>query len=187
MNTSNRIGRWSVILGIMIVLNLFFNYALSLAYKSPQYENFCKSEQVVNIPETQSTCVAQGGQWTTNPGYGKPVPAGFTEPRGYCDLQYSCRQEFDAANKSYNRNVFIVLVVLGAFSVAAGNFFAGNTVITGGLSLAGLLSFLVASVRYWGSADNWARVVILAIALSILFWIAMKKFNDRIRPETDRV
>ena len=178
MNTSNRIGRWSVILGIMIVLNLFFNYALSLAYKSPEYNNFCPMAQVVNVPDNQNGCVAKGGQWTDNGYYGKPIPMGEIVPRGYCDLQYTCRQEFESANKTYQRNVFIILVVLGAISVTVGNFFAGNQVITGGLSLAGLLSFLVASVRYWGSADNWVRVIILAIALGILFWIAMKKFRD---------
>lgn len=179
MNTSNRIGKWSVIIGIMIVLNLFFNYALSLAYKSPEYNNFCPNEQVINIPDDQNECVAQGGQWTDNGYYGKPMPVGEVVPIGYCDLQYTCRQEFEDAMKSYNRNIFIVLVVLGAVSVLAGNFFVGNEVITGGLSLAGVLSFLVASVRYWSSANDLIRVIILAIALGLLFWIAIKKFNQR--------
>ncbi len=178
MNTTNRIGRWSIIAGIMIVLNLFFNYALSLAYKSPEYNNFCPSEQVVSVPDNQSTCVAKGGQWTENVYYQKPAPTGIREPSGYCDLQYTCRQSFEEAMKSYNRNVFIVLVVLGALSVLVGNFFAGNAVITGGLSLAGVLSFLVASVRYWSSANDLVRVIILAIALGLLFWVAIKKFKN---------
>ncbi len=174
MNTSNRIGRWSVIAGIVIVLNLFFNYALSLAYKSPQYENFCPSSQVNVSPDNQNACVAQGGQWNSNTYYGEgPKPV----PQGYCDLQYTCRQDYEAANKSYNRNVFIVLVVLGALSVAVGNFFAANEVIASGLSLAGVLSFLIASVRYWSSANDIIRLVILAIALGLLFYVAMKKFN----------
>jgi hypothetical protein len=109
------------------------------------------------------------------------VPVGYTEPVGYCDLQYTCRQEFDAANKSYNRNVFIVLVVLGAISVAVGNFWVSNEVIASGLSLAGVLSFLIASVRYWSSANDIIRLVILAIALGLLFWVAMKKFNARVQ------
>lgn len=165
-------------MGIMIVLNLFFNYALSLVYKSPEYNNFCPTTQVVTIPDNQNECVAQGGQWTDNSTYGKPVPAEVNQPRGYCDLQYTCRQEFENANKTYNKNVFIVLVVLGAATVFVGNFFAGNVVITGGLSLAGVLSFLIASVRYWGSANDAIRVVILAIALGLLFWVAIKKFKN---------
>ncbi len=183
MNTSNRIGRWSVIVGIVIVLNLFFNYALSLVYKSPDYNAFCPMEQVVTVPDTQNECVAEGGQWTENVYYSKPVPAGVSEPRGYCDLQYTCRQEFEAAHKSYNKNVFIVLVVLGALSVAAGSFLTANEVIASGLSLAGVLSFLIASVRYWGSANDAIRLVILAIALGLLFWVAVKKFNARVQSQ----
>lgn len=180
MNTSN-IGRWSVIVGIVIVLNLFFNYALSLAYKAPQYNDFCPLTQVVETPETQNACLEQGGQWTSNPSYGKPAPAGYTEPRGYCDLQFTCRQDFEEAHKSYSRNVFIILVVLGAVSVAVGNFWVANEVIASGLSLAGVLSFLIASIRYWGSANDVIRLIILAIALGLLFWVAMKKFNARVQ------
>lgn len=181
MNTSNRIGKWSVIFGIVIVLNLFFNYALSLVYKSPDYNTYCPTTQVVTVPDNQNACVEQGGQWTNNAYYGNPVPAGVKEPTGYCDLQYTCRAEYETANKSYQRNVFVVLVVLGALSVLAGNMFVGNPVIASGLSLAGVLSFLIASMRYWSSANDIIRVIILAIALGLLFWIAMKKFNDRVQ------
>ncbi len=178
MNTSN-IGRWSIIFGIIIVLNLFFNYAISLAYKAPEYEAFCPTSQVVTQPDNQKSCTDQGGQWTDNAYYSKPMPASEVEPRGYCDLQYTCRQEYETANKTYNQNVFIILVVLGALSVAVGNFFAGNEIISSGLSLAGVLSFVIASVRYWSSANDIIRLVILAIALGLLFWVAMKKFGSK--------
>lgn len=178
MNTSNRIGRWSVIFGIMIVLNLFFNYALSLAYKAPEYNAFCKVEQVNINPDNQKACVDQGGQWNQNNYSGQPVPVGIKEPTGYCDLQFTCRQDFEAANKTYQRNVFVVLVVLGALSVLIGNMFMANPVISSGLSLAGVLSFLIASMRYWSAANDFIRVVILALALGLLFWIALKKFKN---------
>ncbi len=183
MNTNNRIGKWSVIFGIVIVLNLFFNYALSLAYDRPEYEAYCPTSQVVIMPDTQNECTTQGGQWTENV-YG-PVEAGVSKQTGYCDLQFSCRQDYEAAQKIYDRNVFAMLVVLGALMVLAGNFFKGNAVISSGLSLAGVLSFIIASMRYWGAANDLVRVVILGIALAILFWIAYKKFNDRVRSESN--
>ncbi len=166
-----------MIFGIMIVLNLFFNYALSLAYKSPEFNSFCPVEQVNISPDNQKACVDNGGQWNQNTYYG-PTPAGVKEPQGYCDLQFSCRQEYDAANKTYQRNVFVILVVLGALSVLVGNMFTTNPVIASGLSLAGVLSFLIASMRYWSSANDFIRVIILAIALGLLFWIALKKFKN---------
>lgn len=178
MQTQSKVLRWSVIIGIIIVLNLLFNYALSLAYGEPQYDAYCPTSQVVENPDNQNSCVDQGGQWTSNSYYGKPAPAGITEPQGYCDLQYTCRQAFDAANKDYSRNVFVVLVLLGALSVLAGNFLKGNDVISSGLALGGVLSFVIASMRYWGAANDAIRVIILIIAFAMLVWVAMKKFKN---------
>ena len=179
MNES-KILKWSVIIGIMIVLNLFFNYTLSLVYGAPEFENFCPQTQVVNVPDNQNECVAEGGQWTSDAFY-KPRIAGEVVPAGYCDLQYTCRQAYDDARDTHSRNIFVALVVLGALSVFIGNFFAGNMVISNGLALGGVLSFVIASMRYWGAANDLIRVIILAIALGILFYIAYKKFNDRLR------
>ena len=180
METQSRILKWSLIIGIVIVLNLFFNYALSLLYKEPQFEAFCPQEQVVTIPETQNVCVDKGGQWTNNVYYGKPIPERGIQPEGYCDLQYTCRANFDDVSKTYNRNVFVVLVLLGAISVLVGNFFKGNEVVSHSLALGGVLSFVIASVRYWSAANDLIRVVILGIALALLVWIAVKKFKNKV-------
>ena len=179
MQPQSKILKWSLIVGIVIVLNLFFNYSLSLAYKQPVYENFCpNTSPVVTIPDTQKACVDEGGQWTNNSYYGKPMMVGETQPRGYCDLQFTCRNDFDAARKIYDRNVFVTLVLLGAICVAIGSFLKKNMLISVALSLAGVLSFIIASMRYWSSADDLIKVIILAIALAILVWIAVKKFKD---------
>lgn len=169
-----------MIIGIMIVLNLFFNYTLSLVYGAPKYENFCPQTQVVNIPDNQDKCVAEGGQWTQGDYY-KPRMVDEIVPAGYCNLYYTCGEEFQGASDTHSRNVFVVLVVLGALAVLAGNFFSRNMVISNGLALGGVLSFVIASIRYWGAANDLIRVIILAIALGILFWIAWKKFNDRLQ------
>lgn len=179
MQTQSRILKWSLIIGIVIVINLFFNYVLSLVYKNPTYENFCpNTAQVVTIPDTEKACVGAGGQWTNNTYYGKPLLPGETQPRGYCDLQFTCRNNFEAAQKVYDRNVFITLVILGAICVALGSFLAGNVVMSIALSFAGVLSFVIASMRYWTSADDLIKVIILAIALAILIWVAIKKFRN---------
>ena len=180
MNTQSRIGRWSVIIGIVIVLNLFFNYALSLVYKAPDYLAYCPQQQVNAPIETQEQCVAAGGQWNANAYYGKPIPGntGVDTVRGYCDPEFTCRQQFTDANYIYSRNVFVILVVLGAIVVAVGNFFTKNGVIGSGLAFAGVLSFVIASMRYWGAASDLIRVVILLIALGLLFWVALKKFKN---------
>ncbi len=184
MQTQSKVLKWSLIIGIVIVLNLFFNYTLSLIYKHPLYETFCPTQQVNEAVTTEKVCVDQGGQWNANiPNIG-PKETGAVIPAGYCNLQFTCGNNYNAAQKVYDRNVFITLVILGAICVAIGSFFAGNALISTALSLAGVLSFIIASMRYWSSADDLIKVIILAIALAILIWVAVKKFknNESIRP-----
>ncbi len=182
MNKQSKVLKWALIIGIVIVLNMFFNYALSLIYKNPQFEAFCPNSQVITVPDNQKACVDNGGQWTNNTAYNQPVMVGVKESVGYCDLQYTCRNNYDSAQKVYDRNVFLTLVLLGAICVALAtswNFFKVNMLVSTALSLAGVLSFIIASMRYWSSADDLIKVIILAIALGILVWVAIKKFNDK--------
>ncbi len=153
MQNQSKVLKWSLIIGIVIVLNMFFNYTLSLIYKNPDYNAFCSS---------MPTEVPVGGNLATaNPQY-YPI----------------CQNNFQNAENVYDRNVFIALIVLGALCVAIANFFTGNTVISLALAWAGVLSFIIASMRYWGSANDLIKVLILAIALAILFWVAFKKFKN---------
>ena len=172
----SRVLRFSLIAGIVIVLNLFFNYSLSLVYKQPSYDAFCPQSQVVETVTKKEQCVALGGQWNANTFYDTP-PTPQT-PKGYCDQQFMCRQNYETAQRGYDRNVFITLVLLGAICVAIGSYLKGNDLVSSALSLAGVLSFIVASMRYWSSADDLVKVVILAIALAILIWVALKKFKN---------
>ena len=179
MQKQSKVLKWALIIGIVLVLNMFFNYALSLVYKSPKYEAFCPTLQVVNVPDNQKACTDAGGQWTNDANvYTAPIVPGAKAPQGYCNLQFTCGNNYNAAQKVYDRNVFITLVLLGAICVALGNFLTVNVLVNTALSLAGVLSFIIASMRYWSSADDLIKVIILAIALAILIWVAMKKFKD---------
>lgn len=177
MQTQSKVLKWALVVGIVVVINMFFNYALSLAYKNPKYEEFCPIPQVVEAINTKELCLEVGGQWNAND-YNKEYPVDKIISPGYCDQQFTCRAGYEAAHKVYDRNVFITLVLLGAICVAFGTFFKKNIVIGMALSLGGVLSFVIASMRYWSSADDLIKVIILAVTLAILIWVAFKKFKD---------
>ncbi|HUD04057.1 MAG TPA: hypothetical protein VMR73_01010 [Candidatus Paceibacterota bacterium] len=164
-NKKSRIIKWSLIVGIVIVLNLFFNYALSLVFQAPDYNTFCMQEQVVPTINNQTLCVSAGGQWNG----GTP---------GYCNSQFTCSNKYQAAQNVYERNVFVSLVALGVIIIIASAFIKGVEVLSLSLSLGGVLSFIIASMRYWSSADNFIKVAILGVALVGLIWLAIKKFKD---------
>jgi hypothetical protein len=174
--------KWALVLGIVIVLNLFINVSIALVYDQPEWDKFCVQKQVTVSPDTQEKCVAGGGAWTENAGYtmdAKPVTApSQIEPKGYCDVNFTCQKDYSEALSVYNRNVFIVLVVAGVVSLGAGFFLAQYTAVSFGLSFGGVLSFVIGSVRYWSDMDDYLRVIILGLALAVLIWIGVKKIKD---------
>ncbi len=175
-NKKSKTIKWSLIIGIVIVLNLFFNYSLSLIYSAPEYERFCPTKQVREAITDQAQCLAVGGSWNENT-YA-PLPGEKSVPKGYCDEYFTCSKNYQEAQKEYEKNVFITLVVLGVLSIVAGVFIKGVEVLSLSLSIGGVLSFVVASIRFWSLADQLLKVVILAIALASLIYLAIKKFKD---------
>lgn len=172
--------RWALTLGIIIVLNLFFYYATSLVYVEPKYESFCQPKQVNIQPTSQQACLAVGGAWNEGPVEKiTPSPEGQTvATKGYCDQTFTCQKKYQEARDLYNRNVFLVLVILGVLSLVAGFFLSFNMAVSLGLSFGGVLSFIIASIRYWSAMQEYLRVTILALALVALITLAIKKFQD---------
>ncbi len=163
----------SIIVAIVIVMNMFFNYAVSLVYKEPAIDTFIKPTQVVETVKTKVDCIAVGGQWSEN---AYPDTKGRTQVDGYCNENYTKQLNYDNARKVYDKKVFITLITLGIISLVAGGFVAVS-ILSIAFAWGGVLSLIIASIRYWSQADNLAKVVILALALGILIWLAVKKFN----------
>ena len=184
METKPKVLKWALIIGILVVLNLFFNYTISLFYKEPDYNIYLPQSQVIESPTTKEECLKVGGQWVVNQQYTPNAPTkpsgaflnNVIIPQGYCNADFLRQQEFSDAQEAYQRTIFIILVVLGVISLVSGAFIA-NEIVTLGLSWGGVLSLIVASMRYWSSADNLIKVLILGFALAVLIWLAIKKFG----------
>ena len=181
MQEKSKLLKWALVIGIVIVLNLLFNYAISLFYKEPDYNVYFSQPQVVEQIADRDACLEVGGQWyEKSPLYMNekltPTPV---EEKGYCDPNFTKQKEFTQAHDIYQRNVFIILVALGVLSLLLGAFL-GNEIVTLGLSWGGVLSLVIASMRYWSAADNIIKVFILALALAVLIWLAFQKFGDKI-------
>lgn len=172
----NKILKWSLILSIVIVANLFFNYSLSLVLNSPEREVYCPFEKTSQVIENKEQCEQADGIW--NPGqtdiYARDVKLA---PTGYCDLYSKCSNAYQIANKSYEQKVFIALVIIGVI-VLATSFFVGNNLVLGSaFALTAVLDLVVASVRYWQYSDKILKVSILFIALAVLIYLAIMKFK----------
>lgn len=169
--------RFALMLGIVVILNIFFFEAVQLVMPAPVYEAYCPAAQVVRSYDTQEACTAAGGQWTENSiGF---APAGQKMgPAGYCDAQYACRKQFDAASELHARDAFIAFVVFGVAALIAGVLPIGSSIVSSGLSYGGVAALVVGSAQYWGTASVAIRFAIALVGLAALLYIGWKRFKD---------
>lgn len=181
---NSKILKWVLVVALVIVLNLFFNVATRLVYPEPMWEKYCPQKQVNISPDNEQDCVVVGGAWNAPAGYGKeprPVTAvvsSMAEPQGYCDVTFTCGRQYNDDHRVYNRNVFVVMVVLGLISIFAGFMTHNASAVSLGLSFGGVISLVIGSVRYWSDMQEYLRLIILAIALVALIWLGYKKIKE---------
>lgn len=180
----SKILEWALILALIIVLNLFFHFATKVVYQEPTWDTYCPQKQVNISPSNEKDCVAVGGAWNAPASFGKeprsyPAVASLpVEPQGYCDVTFTCAKEYNEVHKVYNRNVFIVLIVLGLLSLGAGFWLTQSGAVSLGVSFGGVVSLIVGSTRYWSDMNDYLRLIMLAVALIVLIWLGIKKLSQ---------
>lgn len=170
-----------IVLSIIIVLNLFFNYGIKTFYDGPEYDKFCPKELVSKQYSSRGACESAGGFWTENPDFAKPAPAPETtspQVSGWCDIYYECQKGYEDVRAVYNRNVFLILIAAGIVSIIAGFLISQSEAVALGFSFGGVISLIVGTIRFWSDMDDYLRFVILGVALAILIWIGIKKLRD---------
>ncbi len=166
-NKHPKFVRWAVLLGIVVVLNIFFLSASSFIFSEPKYESFCKTHnEALTTPES---CVGAEGSWVA----GSPKTS-----EGYCDLYSKCQPLYDAAQKDYALKAFVLLIVLAVLSFAAGMIPFGSSIVSSGLSYGGVVTFIIASAQYWSQAHEIVRLSISLLALIALLYLGIKRFKD---------
>lgn len=174
MKHNSHIVKWALIISIVIIANLFINYSVSLVLTQPVYDDFCGDIEPASSVETKAQCDVAGGEWQEF--NMKRTPDLAVE--GYCDVFGECSQLYDDVREEYERNVFVSLISIGVVLFVLSLILKANYVVITALALAAVLDFVIASIRYWSTAENITRVSILALALAVLIYIAYKKFKD---------
>ena len=167
--------RWALMLGIVVILNIFFNVVIALLYPAPEYNNYCPNIQSPVTVTDAVTCDAQGGVWNV---YQKDAAPTTPVTSGYCDMYAKCQKPYQAAVDQHALYAFVIMVSLGVVALVAGFLPIGSSIVSSGLSYGGVLAFVIASIQYWGSAGNWIRLGISAVGLTTLIYIGWRKFRD---------
>jgi hypothetical protein len=160
--------RYVIVASIVLLCNLFIFQSLELAWPSPRYENFCTAEMTAKSFESEDSCREAGGKWSPAPG---------TNP-GYCDATATCQKMFDTASKEYSGKAFVVLLVAGVVLLIAGVSLPGSSVVTNGLSAAGVISILLGALMHWSYMYPLLKIFLLGALLAGVIFLAWKKFKD---------
>lgn len=157
---------------VAFVSVFFFAYAVQAVYPAPEREDFCGEREVIKIAENQSECVGEGGQWTDNIDRGVPMKSG-----GWCDSNFSCRNDYEEARKPYERNVFFANLIIGLIVLVVA-FFLAIEAVSSGLMGGAVMLIVYGSMRYWGELSDVWRTLMLGVALVVLITLGYRKLKD---------
>ena len=162
-----------VILGIAIfVLTLFVTtYGVNMFYNAPDYNDFCDAENWKLAIQDETSCIEQGGEWND---YAKVVDE---EVRGNCDLDFTCREDYEIEQEKYSMKIFLVAVPLGILLILLGAYFFSLTAIGSGIMAGGVGTILRGISSYWRYSEDWIRFLISLFGLVVLIYFGYK-FSD---------
>jgi len=151
-----------IILTISVVI-----YGVNLIYQNPEYSDFCSEFKTAEIIETAERCEAIGGNWAP---YVSPRVVNDVE--GYCDRDFTCRQDFEDARESYSRNIFLIAIPLGIAIIALGALAFGLEFVRAGIMGGGVGIVLWGVGGFWRFADDWLKFILSLIGLVVVIWLA---------------
>jgi len=162
-----------IILGVAIALVLVFfvAFAVQTFYPAPEYDDYCEERLTFKAIDSAEECVGDGGRWSESPARDVELKS-----VGYCDVDYTCRAEFDVDSDAYERNVFFVNLVIGLIVLVL-SFFLSVEAVSSGLMGGGVIMIVYGTIRYWGALSDVWRTLMLGVALAILVVVGYKKLK----------
>lgn len=177
---------WSLILAIVVLMVTFVNYGMSFLYPAPEYSDFCQQQRQLVAPDqitTETACLEEDGKWSE---YESPreitqrsaTSVSTTTVTGTCDVDYYCRQSFDAAQDIHDRNGLIAMLIIGLLISVFGFMRKSSDIISSSFSISGVIVILSGLIRFWTVPDDWAQFVLLGSLLVIFVFLAINRSSS---------
>ncbi len=153
----------NVVIGIAIVILTIFVvvYGIGMFYERPEYTDFCPDVYQIN---TKAECINAGGVWYEG--------ESESESAGHCEADISCYDEYDEAQESYSRNIFLITLPLGIVLIIAGIVIFGLETVGAGLAGGGIGILLWGVGGYWMYGSNLLKFLLSLVGLVAVIWLA---------------
>ena len=152
----------------IIILTIFVVvYGVNILYDKPERVDFCGEFKTAEIIDTPESCEEIGGNWAP---YVSPRAVEGIE--GYCDRDFTCRQEYDDARETYSRNIFLIALPVGIAIIALGALSFGLEFVGAGIMGGGVGCVLWGVGGFWEFADVWLTFILSLIGLVVVICLA---------------
>ena len=141
---------------LAFIIVLFFGLLIDAIYKSPEYGDFCDRE-FIPLPLNEESLER------------KEISK---------DLYEECNNKYEAAREHYSRNIFFILIPIGAILIILG-IYLKQEILASGSMYGGILVLIYGSLRAFPSLSKIWRVIMIFIILCILIFITLKKLNKK--------
>ena len=182
---------------IAIIFVFFVVFGIKAFYKEPKQEDFCARGTYVDVVYTkgyypepyparfkepaENACAKANIEYEKfrKDCIAKKADVEFEYDENNCQIAKKCtfcQQDFDKARNIYFRNVFIISGIVGIIAIVAGAVLSIMS-ISAGLFGGGVLTIIYGTTNYWSELADWARFIILGIALAVLIYLGYKGFS----------
>ena len=171
-------------IAIAIVFAFFIGFGIAAFYETPEREDFCEDTfyekpypRAIMGDSVNCTYIEPDESLKKECKEKGDISAEYDE-RGCVESYYceTCGKEFRDVREVYNRNVFIIAVVIGIIALIAG-IVLKITSVSSGLMGGGILLIIYGIIRYWSGLENYGRFAVMGIALAVLIWLGYKKLK----------
>ena len=154
-STVSKLKRNILTIAIAVIFALFIGYGIDTFYEAPEYDDYCEE-------------------------YARPIKLDIENQTEYdqqIQEQRDCEYEYDAVIDPYERNVFIITLIIGMIAIIMGGVILHLESVSSGIMAGGVLTLIYGTTRYWGDMHKYLRFTVLTIVLIVLIWIGYKKFK----------
>jgi len=181
-------------ISIAIIFVFFVVFGIKAFYKEPKFEDLCKRGVFIDYTSdkygpyparfkepNENVCAKSNLEYDKfrKNCAEKSLDVIFEYDEKGCQIVKectSCNKNFDNSKNIYFRNVFIISGIVGIIVIIIGAILKITSVSTG-LFGGGVLTIIYGTVNYWSELADWARFIILGIALAVLIYLGYKGFS----------
>ncbi|MBS3105853.1 hypothetical protein J4234_06385 [Candidatus Woesearchaeota archaeon] len=184
---------------IAIIFVFFVVFGIKAFYKEPKYEDFCSRGASIDVVYSEgnygvaypypirfkesgeNVCAKSITQYDNfrKSCADKKADVLFEYDENGCQIAKECtfcQQNYNKARNIYFRNVFIISGIVGIIVIIIGAIL-NLTSVSAGLFGGGVLTIIYGTTNYWSELADWARFIILGIALAVLIYLGYKGFS----------